>query len=145
MRKNKVYKLGEYLSEHMTPEDIIFVDNIANHYVGKCIWLEQGNGKSLINRYMLPCYIIKEVDVDNSTLIVNPIKATALSKERDSMYNEWTTFKYDVVTNKTKTLKLGLVEAHLLKIGCAYVNSYNVRDTDLTKPDKTLTRENPWD
>lgn len=141
--KNKIYKLGEYLSEHMNKEDIVFVENIANHYVGKCIWLEQ-NSKSLINNYMLPCYIIKGVDVDNSTLIVNPIKATPLSKERDSQYNEWTTFKYDVV-NKIKTLKLGLVEAHLLKIGSSYVNSYNVRDTDLTKPDKTMTRENPWD
>ena len=77
-------------------------------------------------------------------LIVNPIKATPIAKERDSQYNEWTTFAYDII-NKTKTLKLGLVEAHLLKIGCAYVNSYNVRDTDLTQPDKTLTRENPWD
>ena len=143
MRKNKIYKIGEYLSEHMGKEDIIFINNVIN-YAGKCIWLEQGNGKSLINRYMLPCYIIKEVDVDNSTLIVNPIKATPIAKERDSQYNEWTTFKYSIV-NKTKTLKLGLVEAHLLKIGCAYVISYNVRDTDLTKPDKTLTRENPWD
>ena len=143
MRKNKIYKVGEYLSEHMGKEDIIFINNVIN-YAGKCIWLEQGNGKSLINRYMLPCYIIKEVDVDNSTLIVNPIKATPIAKEHDSQYNEWTTFEYSIV-NKTKTLKLGLVEAHLLKIGCAYVNSYNVRDTDLTKPDKTMTRENPWD
>lgn len=144
MRKNKVYKLGEYLTENMTPEDIIFVDNIANHYIGKCIWLEKGNSKSLINRYMLPCYVIKAIDPDNSTLIVNPIKATPIAKEHDSQYNEWTTFKYDV-QKQNKTLKLGLVEAHLLKIGCAYVNSYNVRDTDLTKLDKTLTRENPWD
>lgn len=144
MRKNKIYKLGEYLTENMTPEDIVFVNNVANNYIGKCIWLEKGNGKSLINRYMLPCYIIKAIDPDNSTLIVNPIKATPIAKEHDSQYNEWTTFKYDIV-NKTKTLKLGLVEAHLLKIGCAYVNSYNVRDTDLTKLDKTLTRENPWD
>ena len=143
MRKNKIYKVGEYLSEHMGKEDIIFINNVIN-YAGKCIWLEQGNGKSLINRYMLPCYIIKEVDVDNSTLIVNPIKATPIAKEHDSQYNEWITFEYSIV-NKTKTLKLGLVEAHLLKIGCAYVNSYNVRDTDLTKPDKTMTRENPWD
>ena len=143
MRKNKIYKISEYLSEHMTSEDIVFVDNIANNYVGKCIWLEKG-GRSLINRYMLPCYQIKAIDPDNSTLIVNPIKATVISKERDSGYNEWTTFKYDVI-NKTKTLKFGLVETHLLKIGSGYVNSYNVRDTDLTKPDKTLTRENPWD
>lgn len=143
MRKNKIYKIGEYLSENMTKEDIVFVDNIINHYVGKCIWLEKG-GKSLINRYMLPCYIIKGIDLDNSTLIVNPITATALSKERDSEYNEWTTFKYDV-QKQNKTLKIGLVETHLLKIGSTYVNSYNVRDTDLTKPDKTLTRENPWD
>ena len=127
----------------MNKEEIVFVENIANHYVGKCIWLEQ-NSKSLINNYMLPRYIIKSVDVDNSTLIVNPIKATPLSKERDKQYNEWTTFKYDVV-NKIKKLKLGLIEAHLLKIGSSYVNSYNVRDTDLTKPDKTMTRENPWD
>jgi len=142
MRKNKIYKVGEYLSEHMGKEDIIFINNIIN-YVGKCIWLEQG-GKSLINRYMLPCYLIKEVDVDNSMLIVNPIKATTVSIERDSGYNEWTTFKYDVI-NKTKQLKFGLVETHLLKIGSRYVNSYYVRDTDLTKPDKTMTRENPWD
>ena len=143
MRKNKIYKLGEYLTENMTPEDIVFVNNVANNYVGKCIWLEKG-GKSLINRYMLPCYQIKAIDPDNSTLIVNPIIATPIAKEHDSSYNEWTTFKYDV-QKQTKTLKLGLVETHLLKIGCAYVNSYNVRDTDLTKPDKTLTRENPWD
>lgn len=142
MRKTKIYKVGEYLSEHMGKEDIIFINNIIN-YAGKCIWLEQG-GKSLINRYMLPCYIIKEVDVDNSMLIVNPIKATVVSIERDSGYNEWTTFKYDVI-NKTKKLKLGLVETHLLKIGSGYVNSYYVRDTDLSKEDKTMTRENPWD
>ncbi len=142
MRKTKIYKVGEYLSEHMGKEDIIFINNIIN-YAGKCIWLEQG-GKSLINRYMLPCYIIKEVDVDNSMLIVNPIKATTVSIERDSGYNEWTTFKYNVI-NKTKKLKLGLVETHLLKIGSSYVNSYYIRDTDLSKEDKTMTRENPWD
>ena len=142
--RNKVYKLGEYLSENMTSEDIVFVNEIANNYIGKCIWLECGNSKSLLNRYMLPKYIIKDVDADNSVLIVNPITATEISKERDSQYNEWTTFKYDV-QKQIKKLKIGLVETHLLKIGSSYVNSYNVRETDLTKPDKTLTRENPWD
>ena len=73
MRKNKIYKVGEYLSEHMGKEDIIFINNVMN-YAGKCIWLEQGNGKSLINRYMLPCYIIKEVDVENKKIIVHLLK-----------------------------------------------------------------------
>lgn len=139
-----ITSLGEYLSLNMRPEDIVFVDKILNEWPGCCIWMNVG-GKCYFNSYTLPKYLIKEIDKDNSRLIVYPITAKEVEHER-TYDGDWTTFDF-TVEKKTKSLKLGLIHTGQVKIGSSYVNVADIRKTDLNSMGtrKNLTRMNVWD
>lgn len=140
----KPQSLPEYLMNNMNKDTLTFVDDILNKWPGYCIWLNQG-GKCYFNSYSVPKYLIKEIDKDNSRLIVYPITNEITSESRD-YDGTWNTFKY-TVEKKTKSLKLSILHINQIKIGNQYVNIANIRATDLKQEeqDKRLTRINVWD
>lgn len=140
----KPLSITEYLSENLNKDTLTFVDDILNKWPGCCIWLNNG-GKSYYNMYSVPKYLIKEIDKDNSRLIVYPITNTKTSEEHNYT-GTWTTFKY-TVQKKTKSVKLSILHTNQVKIGNQYVNIADIRKTDLKQEeqDKRLTREPIWD
>jgi len=141
--KNKTYLLGEYLFHDSSKEAIVLIDSILKEWPGKCIWLNSG-GKSYFNSYNTPTYLIKEIDADKSRLIVYPINKEEVSTRRDAD-GTWTTFKYTVDKTKTKSLLIRILGEKTIKLSTQYVNTTNIRTTDLTKPYEILTRMNVWD
>ena len=141
--RNKTYLLGEYLSYDSSKEAIVLIDNILKEWPGKCIWLSSG-GKSYFNSYNIPTYLIKEIDVDKSRLIVYPINKEEVSTRRDAD-GTWTTFKYTVDKTKTKSLLIRILGEKTIKLSTQYVNTTDIRTTDLIKPYEILTRMNVWD
>ena len=140
----KPQSLPEYLMNNMNKDTLTFIDDILNKWPGYCIWLVQG-GKCYFNSYSVPKYLIKEIDKDNSRLIVYPITNKITSESRD-YDGTWNTFKY-TVEKKTKSLKLNILYPNQVKIGNQYVNIANIKATDLKQEeqDKRLTRMNVWD
>lgn len=141
--RNKTYLLGEYLFHDSSKEAIVLIDSILKEWPGKCIWLNSG-GKSYFNSYITPTYLIKEIDVDKSRLIVYPINKEEVSTRRNEA-GTWTTFKYTVDKTKTRSLLIRILGEKNIKLGTQYIYINDIRTTDLTKPDEILTRMNVWD
>ena len=140
----KPLSLPEYLSTNLNKDTITFINDILTKWPGYCIWLNQG-GKCYFNSYSVPKYLIKEIDKDNSRIIVYPISNKQTSEKRD-YDGTWSTFKY-TVEKKTKSLKLSILHTNQVKIGAQNVNIADIRATDLKQEeqDKRLTRMNVWD
>lgn len=140
----KPLSLPEYIMHNTNKDTFVFIDEILNNWPGYCIWMNAG-GKSYYTMYDLPKYLIKEIDKDNSRVIVYPITHTQTSETRDHT-GTWNTFKY-TVEKKVKSLKLNILYTNQVKIGTQYVNIANIRKTDLKQEeqDKRLTRMNVWD
>lgn len=139
MAKQKPYSLNEYLSEHNSGEDFIFVNDIIHNLIGKAIWMEPKKHGWHYNYYTIPLYIVVNIDREKSRLIVHPIKAHALEVTHDYDYTEYTTFKYEIDTTKKKSINLGLIRPGLLKIGTSHVFTNHIKELDFDKEDKVCT------
>ena len=146
VRSTKTYTLDEYLSEHTEGKDFEAVGNILTNFVGKCIWLQPKKQRWHYNYYTLPTYMIKEVDTQNSRLIVYPIKANVVDIEKTQDYDatEYTTFKYEL-EKKTKSLKLKLIEPWLIRVGNCNVHTNHIKELDFDKTDKICTYYRMYD
>lgn len=140
----KPQSLPDYLMQNPNKNTLVFIDKVLNEWPGCCIWMNAG-GKCYFNSYSVPKYLIKEIDKDNSRLIVYPITHKQTSEYRDRN-GTWNTFDY-TVEKKTKSLKLSVLYTNQVKIGTQHVNVADIRKTDLNQEaqDKRLTRMNVWD
>lgn len=140
----KPQSLPDYLMQNPNKNTLVFIDKVLNEWPGCCIWMNAG-GKCYFNSYSVPKYLIKEIDRDNSRLIVYPITHKQTSEYRDHN-GTWNTFDY-TVEKKTKSLKLSVLYTNQVKIGTQHVNVADIRKTDLNQEaqDKRLTRMNVWD
>ena len=139
--RNKTYTINEYLSERSSKEDFIFVNTILSDFIGKCIWMQPKKKGWRYNYYTIPLYMIKDIDKENSRLIVQPIKAHIVKVDHDyADYSDYTTFKYEIDTKKKPTsLKLGLVNPHTVKVGATYVALHEIKELDFSKEERICT------
>lgn len=132
--KDALLPIAEYLS--MTGD----VANVAllKTMEGKCIMKNHG-GKSYNTIYFLPKYLIEEVDMENSKLIVKEFTYELIKKypthENFAEHNIYCTFK-PTVSNKTKKLNIKM-DGAVLKIGTSkHILRADKYGGDITSVDK---------
>ena len=132
--KNALLPIAEYLS--MTGD----VANVAllKTMEGKCIMKNHG-GKSYNTIYFLPKYLIEEVDMENSKVIVKEFTYELIRKypnyENFAEHNIYSTFK-PTISNKTKKLNIKM-DGAVLKIGTSkHVLRADNYGSDITSVDK---------
>lgn len=133
--KNALLPIAEYLSMSGDVANVALLKTME----GKCIMKNHG-GKSYNTIYFLPKYLIEEVDMENSKVIVKEFTYELIKKygsygESYAEHNIYCTFK-PTISNKTKKLNIKM-DGAVLKIGTSkHVLRADNYGSDITSVDK---------